>query len=166
MITRSEKNGKLSPARKAKLDEIGFEWNTLDSQWEERCNELLAYKAEYGDMLVPQKWPSGLGSWVSQQKLYASNGNLSGERRKKLDDIGFPWENRKPKADWDDRFNELLAYKAEHGNFDVPRSWPTGLGNWVGNQRTAKRNNKILPERDKRLEEIGFVWNISDKRSA
>jgi len=49
---------------------------------------------------------------------------------------------------WDERFGELLAYKTEHGNADVPSGWTGGLRAWVANQRTAKRNvsaNKSAP---------------------
>ncbi len=155
---RLKNNGDGSLARMAKLDEIGFIWNLIDLQWEERFAELLAYKTEHGDMNIPQKELSGLGAWVSQQKLYESKGKLSSERRSKFDAIGFSWVNRKPKADWDVRFNELLSYKSEHGNLDVPRTWLTGLGTWVGNQKSFIKNGKLPLNKFKRLEEIGFSW--------
>lgn len=161
---RSSKNGELSIERRSRLDMIGFSWNKLDSQWEDRLNELLAYKAEHGDMHVPQKWPSGLGAWLSQQKLYEKNGELPAERRIRLDEIGFSWDNRKPKTDWDERFNELLSYKAEHGIFDVPRSWPTGLGTWVGNQKSFLRDGKLSPEREDKLHSIGLAINPLESR--
>ncbi len=155
---RSYKNGLLSNDRFTRLQGAQFSWNMLDSQWENRCKELLAYRARYGDMLVPQKWPTGLGAWVSQQKLYEKNEQLDKERKNALEEIGFTWENRKPKTDWDERFCELAAYKAEHGNADVPRTWPTGLGTWVGNQKSFLKNGKLSSDKLKKLEGIGFSW--------
>lgn len=161
---RSEKKGKLSPDRKVRLDEIGFEWDKIDSLWEERYNELLAYNAEHGNVDIPQKHPSGLGSWLSQQKLYANIGELPANRFEKLSNISNIFVNKKPKTDWDERFNELVVYKAEHGNLDVPRSWPTGLGTWVGNQKSFIRNDKLPLDRKDKLYELGLVWESLDSR--
>lgn len=161
---RSYKNGLLSTARFTRLQETGFSWNKLDSQWEERCKELLAYQDQYGDMLVPQKWPSGLGAWVSQQKLYEKNDQLTKERKSALEEIGFTWENRKPKSDWDTRFSELLAYKTQYGNVDVPRTWPTGLGTWVGNQKSFIKSGKLATDKLTKLEGIGFSWASLESR--
>jgi superfamily II DNA or RNA helicase len=161
---RSNKNGELSSERRGRLDVAGFSWNKLDSLWESRFNELLAYKAEHGDFHVPQKSPTGLGAWLSQQKLYEKNGELTLERRTKLDVIGFSWDNRKPKTDWDDRFNELLSYKTENGNLDVPRNWPKGLGIWVGNQKTFLRDGKLSSERKDKLYSVGFELDTLESR--
>lgn len=48
----------------------------------------------------------------------------------------------------------------------VSQDWPTGLGRWVGIQRKLYKEGSLLLERQKRLEEIGFVWNAKEKRSA
>lgn len=161
---RSEKNGKLSSERRARLNELDFLWDTLDIGWQDRFNELIAYRREHGDFHVPQKDPSGLGAWLSQQKLYESMGKLPFERKLKLDSIGFEWANRKPKTDWDARYDELLAYKAEYGNLDVPRSWSTGLGTWIGNQKSFIRNGKLSPDRQEKLAQAGLVWTSLDSR--
>lgn len=161
---RSEKKGQLSLERKSRLDEIGFEWDKLESLWEKRYNELLAYNTEHGNVDIPQKHPSGLGSWLSQQKLYANSGELPAKRFEKLSSISNIFVNKKPKADWDDRFNELVVYKTEHGNLDVPRSWPTGLGTWVGNQKSFLRDGKLTSEREEKLHEIGFTLNPLESR--
>jgi superfamily II DNA or RNA helicase len=161
---RAEKNGKLSPERKAKLDEVGFEWDKLDSLWDKRYQELLAYLAEHGNAEIVQKDPTGLGAWLSQQKLYFNSGKLPASRLEKLNSISNLFENRKPKTDWDERFNELVAYKAGHGNLDVPRNWPTGLGIWLGNQKSFIKNNKLPLDRKDKLYELGLIWESLDSR--
>ena len=67
------------------------------------------------------------------------------------------------RAGWAEKFMLLQSYKAKHGNCLIPvrHVTTTGvkLGNWVRDQRTARRKNRIDPERERRLESEGFVWN-------
>ena len=69
---------------------------------------------------------------------------------------------------WNDRYDELDVYKAEHGNCLVPQHYPDNkaLGKWVDKQRTQyrlRREGKQTPlteERIKLLDEVGFVWSV------
>lgn len=161
---RSNKNKLLSSERIKRLNSIEFLWNKLDAQWQDRLYELIAYKEQFGNLNVPQKHDGGLGSWVSQQKQYESKGLLDSERRKALEDIGFSFANRKPKTDWDQRYNELLDYVRVHGTTDVPRNYPSGLGVWVGNQKSFIRNNKLTDDRLAKMQSIGFRSESLDSR--
>ena len=63
------------------------------------------------------------------------------------------------------RYNELLAFKKEHGHCNVPRKFNTQLGGWIASQRMqyARPNHGSLStESIGMLEKIGFVWNVSD----
>ena len=62
---------------------------------------------------------------------------------------------------WDKRFEELLVYKEENGNVNVPQIYKenTALGNWVNGQRFAFRMKYISQERINKLNSVGFVWN-------
>ncbi len=42
------KEGTIRDDRIAKLEEVGFTWNALDTLWEERFEELKDYKATHG----------------------------------------------------------------------------------------------------------------------
>jgi hypothetical protein len=90
---------KLSTAQKAKLDEIGFDWNPQDSTWEAMIAELKRYKDEHGDCNVPDKWSKNrkLGSWVGTQRSFSKKGRLSPERKARLDALGFIWDLRPTK---------------------------------------------------------------------
>lgn len=61
-------------------------------------------------------------------------------------------------ANWDEHFGELLAYKQAHGNCDVPAKWSQNryLAAWVATQRKLYDKGRLLPERTKRLELLGF----------
>ena len=45
---------------------------------------------------------------------------MTDERKQKLDEIGFVWKVRE-RADWNDRYEQLLEYKKENGNCVVPQ---------------------------------------------
>ena len=156
------KKGELSVERIARLDEIGFIWDTLDSKWEARFAELLEYMKEYGDSYVPQGWASGLGMWVSSQRTNLKQGNISAERISRLNGIGFSWEVRD--SVWSGRFEELLKYREMYGHVDVPANWTGGLGSWIATQRGNKRRGDLTNEQVQKLDEVGVNWNPIDSK--
>jgi len=58
-------NRNLSQRRVERLEEIGFQWKGRNGAFEKRCRDLIAFKEEYGDCNVPQKYAnnSSLGHW-------------------------------------------------------------------------------------------------------
>lgn len=154
----AKRNEQLLPERRERLDEIGFVWNMLDVRWEERFSELLEYKTAQGNLDVPSEWLSGLGIWVVNQRTAEQNGQLSPERKEKLDEIEFIWDSLDSR--WEERFDELIEYKAAHGNVDVPGNWHTGLGVWVSTQRKAEINGDLSLARKNKLNEVGFEWRL------
>ena len=57
-------------------------------------------------------------------------------------------------------YDTLEKYKEEHGDCLVPQRYldDPKLGRWVNKQRENK--DKLLPERRKLLDEIGFTWRV------
>ena len=105
--------------------------------WETRFNELVQYKAKHGDCNSSAE-QGQLGKWVDTQRTNYKKGNLSQDRIDRLNGIGFEWTlQRGRKGDWETRFNELVQYKAKHGDCNVPQRQGQ-LGKWVQNQRTRK----------------------------
>ena len=130
---------------------------SLAYQWSVRCRQLEAFKAEHGHCNVPQRHGS-LGLWVHKQRGNRKKGKLSEERVQKLDDIGFNWRAvRGSPSTWNERLDELMKYKTEHGHCNVPINYgPLGL--WAGRQRAAHRKDKLSEERVQRLKDLGFEW--------
>lgn len=64
-------------------------------------------------------------------------------------------------SNWDERYGELVAFKAQHGHCIVPNSWPENpsLGRWVGTQRQDYQRGRLRKERYQRLSDLGFVWD-------
>lgn len=86
---------------------------------------------------------------------------LTPERTKALEAIGFVWENREEKAvkkTWNERFQELLDYKAKHGHCDVPGAWWENpqLAQWVEKMRWIGGSGGLKEEQVVKLDEIGF----------
>jgi hypothetical protein len=153
-----KKNGKLHSEKIIALEGLGFVWDPLQEAWQEKYGELVAYKKQYGNCLVPNKCP--LGVWVGHQRTLRKKGKLDEAKREKLDGLSFIWDPLLQK--WEDEFKKLVTYQEKYGDCLVRRSWhDKRLSTWVDNQRQAKRKNKLDPERIKRLDEIGFVWEAT-----
>ncbi|THJ08975.1 MAG: DEAD/DEAH box helicase [Nitrospira sp. CG24C] len=67
-------------------------------------------------------------------------------------------------SNWDERFGELVAYKAQYGDCNVPTDWPENLalGGWVTRQRRKYKAGRMSPDHQRRLAELNFVWDIGE----
>jgi hypothetical protein len=66
---------------------------------------------------------------------------------------------------WESDFLLLLQFRDREGHLRVPaRHAEDGykLGNWIRSQRTKKRDGTLCPEALRRLNEIGFIWNVDE----
>ena len=168
------KQNKLSAERIEALESIGFEWGR-HAEWAERVHELEEYKKEYGDCRVPRNYAANkpLANWVMSQRTayWKKSSGISAERIDALNNIGFEWRFR----NWDERYDELVAYKQTHGNTLVPMAATRdatnkyyGLARWVMGQRKQyrlrqeRKHSHLTNDRLKKLNGIGFVWNALD----
>ena len=159
------KKGQLTPERIQRLDDLGFVWDVLTEQWEQGFRELASFKVANNHCRVPQscKTASGftLGNWVSQQIRFYNKGQLTPERLKRLDDLGFVWDPIG--AQWEQGFSELANYKDANNHCLVPKRYKAAsgfkLGSWIANQRKAYNQDQLTPEQIQRFDDLGFVWN-------
>ena len=91
------------------------------------------------------------GSARTNTSALDRQGEISDQRR---------WENELDER-WDARFNELLKYKAKHGDCNIPLRQGL-LGSWVSIQRREYKNGKISQDRIDRLDGIGFKWKLKN----
>lgn len=153
-IVKDEKPNPLVQNRIAKLEEIGFNFTVHTDKWMDQYNMLKAYKEKHGDCQVPTHYAENpkLGRWTHTQrhqrrlksKLYKKS-SISQERIALLDDLGFNWEVRppieQPRATWQQRYDELVEYYTNNGNFLIsPETYPK-LYRWCCEQRS--RLNKL-----------------------
>jgi len=78
-----------------------------------------------------------------------------------------------PQQLYDDRFNDLMAFKAKYDHCDVPQTGENAsLGKWSKELRVSYKkikNNqkpkmKLSDEKTQRLNDAGFKWSLFDKR--
>ncbi len=149
---------------------------TLEASWDSLYLCAKRYYEDNGDLNVPfnYKTPEGysLGTWIFTQRQVHSkkrNGILTPEQIEKLESIGMVWDNRYDTV-WNSRFQAAKVYYEEHGDLFVPASYVTDdgmkLGVWISNLRAYRksgaRKNALTPERIKKLDEIGMVWDGLD----
>ena len=161
---------------------------THEATWEAQLTRLAAYKAEHGDCGVPRNWPEDprLSRWVHTQRIHKrkldrgeSSHGMTAKRAARLTAHGLAWDpcsggKSQVEAEWEVQLSRLAAYKAAHGDCNVPWSWAEGernivatkLGRWVSKQREGKRKldrgepgEGMTAERAARLTALGFAWN-------
>lgn len=62
---------------------------------------------------------------------------------------------------WERRHAELVKWRAERGNCNVPKA-EGKLGRWVVRQRELQKKGKLEKGRKKMLDELDFVWNTNE----
>src|SRR4029450_2146483 len=125
--------------------------------WEQRFQELASFKMHHGHCNVPVEYPENpaLGIWLNNQRRLQRRRELSPDRIERLGRAGVIWEPQD--ALWDQRFQELAAFKERFGSCDVPQDHAEDpqLGMWVSNQRQFRRRGKLSPDRLAKLEALG-----------
>ena len=97
-----------------------------------------------------------LGNWVS--RVRHEKESISPERKQRIDDIGFIWDVFS--ETWEDGFSKLKQFKEAEGHCRVPAVCKLdgfNLGTWVETQRSNK--DRMPPEREQRLDDLGFIWS-------
>jgi hypothetical protein len=149
-------------ARVDALDGIGFTWKVTAAAWDAKYQQLILWRQRNGHTAVPMA--DALGCWVSKQRQSFKLGKLAQEKVDALNDIDFTWSTID--EGWEQKFQQLVAWKKAHGNIAVPYSehgWQS-LGWWSNSQRQSKRKGKLSAKRQALLDKAGFAWSPSVRR--
>ena len=164
---RSKKQVNLNSDRLEMLNKIDFNWdsNLLDSKWQELYHFLKQYHSKFGDSNVPDRWKDNLklSGWVKQQRINYKNSKLPESYIYLLNQIDFRWA-QKSRGTWDDNIASLIAYKHEHGNFNVSLKERPKLYQFIVITRNHKKYNKLTDNQLNELNDIGFQWVGFDKK--
>ena len=141
-LLKNDQHSNLTTSQLMKLQDAGFVFAPRGSSylnWSDRMEQLRAFKAENGHLRIPVNHPE-LGSFIKSQReshrrrTVGQPSNMTDERYNELLEIGFIFEAGKrhvvprgPTKTWEQRFQDLLAYKMETGHCNVPQHYP-GLG--------------------------------------
>jgi len=91
-----KRTGKLESEKIEAIEKIGFKFPIpMNNQktWDERFEELVKYKNEFGDCKVPVRYKENqqLATWVRTQRRNYKEETIKKEKKDKLDNIGFIW---------------------------------------------------------------------------
>jgi hypothetical protein len=167
------KVGKLPVENEVELRSIGF---VFDLYADRGLEQLKAYKEEYGDCRVPRSYSdSELVFFVKQQHTQyrrlenGKSSSLTGERRRKMEELGFEWQTRL--SAWDENYKRLLSFYRKHGHSNVPSDFENqSLYRFISVQRTQYSrlesgvSQRLTPTRVAKLKALDFVWNTNDAR--
>ncbi|WP_342429332.1 Helicase associated domain protein [Neobacillus sp. FSL H8-0543] len=132
----------------------------IKPKWERMYGELVVYWKENGHCMVPYDYfNQRLARWIVTQRQFYKKQQLSLDRIQKLEAKGFIWDPAQ--YNWDEMYKVMLNYFEVNGHCDVPRNFENKrLAQWVGEQRSRKKNSTITDEQQERLESIGFKWSL------
>ena len=159
-IRRKKRTGKLDSREIVALEKAGVVWEPVPQRWQEMYSALAAYKREHGDCNLPYESAEHprLAAWVASLRSRRGSNRLGQEKIKQLDALGFVWNRRA--ARWEAMYAALVEYRQTHGHCRVPSEPRTRLAVWAVVQRRAKRLGKLSEERIRRLDMLGFVWEM------
>jgi hypothetical protein len=153
------------------------------TKFDDRLKDLMAFKEEFGHCNVPQTRSRNnkhysLGFWCRNMRQSYKDikggriprSKLSEPDIKLLENASFEWNIYKK---FDERFKDLMAFKAEFGHCNVPKTQSRNykhysLGSWCNEMRQSYKDIKKggmprckLSKPDiKRLEKAGFKWHF------
>jgi len=91
--------------------------------------------------------------------------SITDNRIKALDELGFEWGDKK--KTFDERLEDLQAFKEKHGHVRVTEKHDKSLAMFCRDMRSARRGTRkgkvITEDIIKRLDELGFYWG--DKKA-
>lgn len=165
--------------RKPLIEDSNYE------DWETRLLQLESYFLENGTFHIKgsDTENADLLQWLRYQRILKNKGKLSLEQLSALEKIGYSFETKyygqgrekKIKEEkqknpanniqsWETNYMKLLDYKMTVGHCNVPRSFEDKtLANFVSRQRYIYRKGNLPQEQVKKLEFLGFEWEVERK---
>jgi hypothetical protein len=165
-----------------KLDEVGFVWSILErgSQsptekqellWEKSYEKLREFYEVHGRFTVPTMLKNGktnpLRLWITNQRKHYTECRIRKDRILKLEAIDFTWKEgialksqHQSQRLWDAAFHKLTKFREDKGHTFVRRDDGMALWRWTEKMNWKRKLGTLSPEREERLESIGF-WDPS-----
>ena len=161
----------MTPEREAKLEAIGFCFNSKEAKWDSQYQELKDYYDRHGDCLVPSDFPANqqLATWVGEQRTHYKRfrqgkaSSMTSRRFELLSKLDFSWDARETR--WLRRYKELKNYVALNGFGCRPHyKKQRALSTWLQNQQTMYRaleegeKTTLTEQRVQLLKKLGFLY--------
>ena len=165
---RAWRDGLLPTTHYRMLAMVGFAFDPRMAAWERKFVELAEHKNETGSC-APRR-PTGerdpedgawqLYEWACAQRRAMRKGTLSAHQRARLEALGLRADVAQ--ARWDRWYAQLKALKTHQGHLDTIS--PSALSNWAYRQRAAASKGKLSRDQWRRLNLLGFDWEVQRRR--
>jgi hypothetical protein len=185
-MRKEKKEGRLSKDKEDKLNEIGFEWGKAEEGETTGASKIATAE---GPESSTDNVADGEGEAKNQKKRRRNpsrnakklhndfieeaffQGELTQEDGETAKSQGGDADGAKRKAkkrkvgdqQWEQKFEELVRFKAQYGHFRIPVKEMPLLKYWAQNQKITYRKGKLSEERRVRLESVGFHWGKQRK---
>lgn len=147
---------------KSTLAALKFDFDQKDSLWEYMYQQLASFAKKKGHTHLPSDEEYELlKDWLLRQiqgKKY-----LSKSRYRKLDLLVVNWDMVITRAQrWEQMYLKLKVFYETFGHCLVPQRWEQdkSLANWVCVQRRMHAINMLRPERERKRNDLKFIWHI------
>lgn len=155
----SYREGKLSKANTSRLVSLGMDFRTLDEIWESRFQDLRNF------IQIRGRWPYpsdpkingvSLAAWVVKHRREHKIGNLSDEKKAKLDSLGMKWNYLD--ETWAEFYDATLRFKGRHGRLPVKNEIYEDIrvGQWLNRQKQFYKAGHLSEEQVSQLSSLGF----------
>ena len=173
------KEGKLSENQIAKLNEALF-FNLLDSckihavlvnrSWKKNLDAWIAFKKENArepSQVAKDPDEKRLGRWCNARRIRFNHGMLSPEKATKFKDAEFDFgEGGMWNKKWEKKFADYLDFREKHKRGPSKLSkdkYEKSLARWHRTQHGLYIYEKLLPERQAKMENAGILEPLANK---
>eukprot|EP00957_Ditylum_brightwellii_P170343 12966008-Ditylum_brightwellii.AAC.1 len=128
----SYKKNTLRSDRIQQLSSIGFIWDLLEHAWNEKFDQLCAFKgrSDHCNVSRNDERNKSLGQWVNAQRVSYKKSSLKSDHIQQLISIGVIWDLLEHA--WNTNFDQLCAFKGQSGHCNVSTNDERNksLGQW------------------------------------
>ncbi len=158
------KAGKLTAARIAALEALGFPWSPFDADFADGLDTLAAFTSAHGHCRIPRgtRLANGavMGIWLDNRRKEYRQGILSADRIAALETAGMVWDPHV--QDWRDGLADCRDFREAHGHLEIPHGYRgtriAALALWLSRRRRMHAGGSLPQDRVRALEELGIAW--------
>lgn len=164
------KNGYLSPDQISQLESIGFKLIPTGKQEDDA--RWLKQLENYKNYLIAKKenprlrHPDDVFIWVQTQRAVAA-GNMANRldladwRKEALNKIGFKWHvSERWAEEWAAAFEDFKTLLMRSGIESLTAESSRSVYTWLRYQLNLYKSGKLSPDKEARLRQIGFNFNL------
>ena len=165
---------KVTPERRAKLDNLGFKW-TVEDSWQKRIAACEEYLKGHGDLDVPANYVTDgiwLGKWLYEcRRAYrgeTEGKRLTKEQMRQLEELGMDWRTASERA-WAERYETAARLFKTGSDTNAGQGGKTEerakISQWIARQRTLHIQGKLTREQIEMLNTLNAAKTMRPRNS-